>query len=258
VTKFTRSRANPASYDLLVFLLLALGICLGSFLAAVAPAAAAEKPPPEQSHSWPKPTEEAGLQATSLARTDFEVAIVQYWSLGPLLRAEAVIGGHNIVTVVNGDFYYAYDALTSTGYRIRRTPEAIAADSSRERPFGLQFQEILDQGGEKVREESFEGVSADVYRVTDEHGRRTLWVRQDSSRVPIRLETYDRTRARTGRLDWINWLEGVKLSKSFFVPPSEVKLEEFDSYEEYLLRLVEGPVPPARPFFHDLLGGRLR
>jgi len=249
-SKSTSRASGRVSLGLLTLAICALPLLAGRALAAE------ESPAPEQESSRPKAA--SGLQATSLARTEFEVAIVQYWSLGPLLRAEAVMGGHNVVTVVNGDFYYAYDALTNSGYRIRRSPEAIARDATRERPFGMQLQEILEQGGEKVREENFEGVGVDVYRVTDDLGRRTLWVRKEASHVPVRLDTFDRARGRTGRLDWINWLAGLSIPESYFMPPAEAKLEEFDSYEAYIARLMEGPVPPTRPLFLDLLGARKR
>lgn len=195
-----------------------------------------------------------GLQATSMTRTEYGVAIVQYWSLGPRLRAEAVVNGHNVITVVNGAFYYAYDSLEGRGYRIRRSPAAIDADAERLRPFGLQLQKILAEGGEKIREESFEGIPVDVYRVTDDEGRRTLRVPTgDPNQIPISLETYDRSRGRTVRLDWINWLTGLKVPESFFIPPPNVELEEFESYQDYRIRLAEGPIPPAFPFFKELL-----
>ena len=194
-----------------------------------------------------------GYQATSLARTAYEVIIVQYWSLGPLLRAEAVMSGHNIVTVVNGDYYYVYDSLTNSGYRIRRAPEVVAADAHRKRPFGMQLDEMLAYGGEKIREETFEGVPVEVYRMTNDEERRTLWVQKNSDAIPIRIETYERKQARTARLDWLNWLTGLKVSKSFFSPASEVVFEEFESYDAYLLQLTKGPVPPAPPFFHELI-----
>ena len=254
MTKFKPSKSKSSGRTALRLLILALWVL--PLFASGALGADDESPAPKQDSSWPKGVR--GLQATSLTRTEFEVAIVQYWSLGPLLRAEAVMGGHNVVTVVNGDFYYAYDALTNSGYRIRRSPDAIVRDATRERPFGMQLQEILEQGGEKVREEVFEGVAVDVYRITDDLGRRTLWVRKEPGHVPIRLETFDRARGRTGRLDWINWLAGLSIPESFFMPPADAKLEEFQSYEAYVARLMEAPVPPARPFFPDLLGAASR
>ncbi len=199
------------------------------------------------------PEPSRGIQATSLARSEYEVAIVQYWSVGPLMRAEAVMSGHNIVTLVSGDSYSVYDSLTNRGYRIRRSDKAIAGDAKRKRPFGMHLQEIVDQGGEKIREENLDGAPVDIYRVTDEKGRRTLWVQRGEDQIPIRLESYERSRGRTGRLDWINWLAGVEISKEFFEPPGEVEFEDFGSYEEFRIRMAQGPISPAPPFFPELI-----
>jgi len=236
--------------------LMALVLFLCPWPGSEASAEDSKKTPKASSKSLAANSEDSqgmGYQATSLARTAYEVIIVQYWSLGPLLRAEAVMSGHNIVTVVNGDYYYVYDSLTNSGYRIRRAPEVVAADANRKRPFGMQLEEILAYGGEKIREETFEGVPVEVYRMTNDEERRTLWVQKNSDAIPIRIETYERKQARTARLDWLNWLTGLKVSESFFSPPSEVVFEEFESYDAYLLRLTKGPVPPAPPFFHELI-----
>ncbi len=254
VNKFRRS-IEPTHGSIAV-VLVALALFFGLFLGSGASAedsqetskAGSATPP-----ATPGASPATGFQATSLARTAYEVIIVQYWSLGPLLRAEAVMSGHNIVTVVNGDFYYVYDSLTNSGYRIRRAVDAIAADAGRKRPFGMQLEEILAHGGEKIREETFEGVPVEVYRMTNDEERRTLWVQKNSDAIPIRIETYERAQARTARLDWINWLTGLNVPRSFFSPPSQVKFEEFESYEAYLLRLAQGPVLPAPPFFHELI-----
>jgi len=250
-------RLSASRPDLCAVFLL-LGLVLPPAVAPLGTALAADMDKQESSDSKaenPVPID-VGFWATSRARTDYEVVIVQYWSVGPLLRAEAVTRGQNIVTLVNGDYYYAYDALTNSGYRIRRTAGAIAADSGRKRPFGMHLQEILDQGGEKIKEETFGGIPVDVYRLTNDEERRTLWVQKESDSIPVRIETYDRRRGRTARLDWINWISGLKVPPSFFVPPVEVKFEEFDSYQDFLVRLAAGSVPPAPPFFQELIENR--
>ena len=250
-------RLSASRPDLCAVFLL-LGLVLPPAMAPLGTALAADMDKQALSDSKaknPVPID-VGFWATSRARTDYEVVVVQYWSVGPLLRAEAVTRGQNIVTLVNGDYYYAYDALTNSGYRIRRTAGAIAADSGRKRPFGMHLQEILDQGGEKIKEDTFGGIPVDVYRLTNDEERRTLWVQQESDSIPVRIETYDRRRGRTARLDWINWLSGLKVPPSFFVPPVEVKFEEFDSYQDFLVRLAAGSVPPAPPFFQELIENR--
>ena len=194
-----------------------------------------------------------GIQATSRTRDAYEIFIIQYWALGSRLRAEAVVRGQNVVTVVSGEFYYAWNALTNLGYRIRRPPEAIAADAKRSRPFALQLEQILAEGGEKIRDETIEGIEVEVYRVTDEKGRRTLQVQKGPGQIPVRLEAYDRTTGGEWRLDWINWIAGVMIPEPFFEPPSEVKFEQFESYDGYRLRQAEQHVQPGRPFFPELI-----
>ena len=194
-----------------------------------------------------------GIQATSRTRDAYEIFIIQYWALGSRLRAEAVVRGQNVVTVVSGEFYYAWNALTNLGYRIRRPPEAIAADAKRSRPFALQLEQILAEGGEKIRDETIEGIEVEVYRVTDEKGRRTLQVQKGPGQIPVRLEAYDRPTGGEWRLDWINWIAGVMIPEPFFEPPSEVKFEEFESYDGYRLRQAEQYVQPGRPFFPELI-----
>ncbi len=250
-------RLSASGPDLCAVFLL-LGLVLPPAMAPLGTALAADmdKQAPSDSKAENPVPIDVGFWATSRARTDYEVVIVQYWSVGPLLRAEAVTRGQNIVTLVNGDYYYAYDALTNSGYRIRRTAGAIAADSGRKRPFGMHLQEILDRGGEKIREDTFGGIPVDVYRLTNDEERRTLWVQKESDSIPVRIETYDRRRGRTARLDWINWLSGLKVPPSFFAPPVEVKFEEFDSYQDFLVRLAAGSVPPAPPFFQELIENR--
>jgi hypothetical protein len=250
-------RLSASRPDLCAVFLL-LGLVLPPAMAPLGTALAADmdKQTPSDSKAENPVPIDVGFWATSRARTDYEVVVVQYWSVGPLLRAEAVTRGQNIVTLVNGDYYYAYDALTNSGYRIRRTAGAIAADSGRKRPFGMHLQEILDQGGEKIREDTLGGIPVDVYRLTNDEERRTLWVQKESDAIPVRIETYDRRRGRTARLDWVNWLSGLKVPPSFFAPPVEVKFEEFDTYQDFLVRLAAGSVPPAPPFFQELIENR--
>ena len=230
----------------------ALGLVC-SLLALAPPAFGADAGASEAFDSPESAKGSRGIQATSLARAEYEVVVVQYWSLGSLLRAEAVMGGNNIVTLVDADTYAVYDTLSNRGYRVQRSAGAKAGDAIRKRPFGMHLQEMLDQGGEKIREEAGEGIAVDVYRVTDEQGRRTLWVRSGEAQIPIRLETYERTQGRTGRLDWVNWLEGVEIPASFFTPPSEVVFEEIGSFEELQIRASQAPLRPAPPFFPELI-----
>lgn len=197
-----------------------------------------------------------GFFATTFGRSERELVVVHYWSKGTYFRSETIIAGHPIVTVVRDADYYTWDALTRQGYVIRRTDAAVAQDRRRKRPFGLELEDLIADGGEKIRSESLNGLPSDVYRVTDESGRRTLWVSTDPLQLPLRLETFERRSGRSGVLDWVSWMPGLVIPDDFFKPPDKLELHRFDGYEEYIERIREGPIPPTPPLFHHLLHQR--
>jgi outer membrane lipoprotein-sorting protein len=197
-----------------------------------------------------------GYYATTISHAENESLITQYWSKGALMRSEIIVAGHPIITLVNGDFYYTYDALTKVGYSVGRSAYTIRQDEKRKRPFANDLEEMRAGGGEKVRTEKLHGVPVDVYRLTDDEGRKTLWITTDGLELPIHLEKYSRATKRTGQLDWINWLPGLVISDAFFVPPADVEFTHFADYETYIDRLRQGPIPPAPPLFHRLLHTR--
>jgi len=200
-----------------------------------------------------KDKREATYYAASFGQSESGYVVVQYWSKGPRFRSEAIIAGHPITTIVNGDWYYTLDALAGIGLGIRRSKAAIANDSKRPRPFATEYQDMLDRGGEKVRSETLNGGPVDVYQLTDEVGRRTIWTTQDAHRLPLRVESYERRTGRKGRLDYVTWLPNLVMSDSFFEPSPALEITRFESYEAYLDALREGPVPPAPPLFGYLL-----
>ena len=80
---------------------------------AADPAAeAAAAPPVELPDTW---------YAQALAYADVGINVTHFWSKGPLLRAETVVAGRRIVTIVNRDMYYAYDGLGRSGLAIVST-----------------------------------------------------------------------------------------------------------------------------------------
>jgi hypothetical protein len=224
--------------------------------AATARKEGAEDARPARSAGTESGRREMGFFATTMGQSGFEVVLVHYWSKGTRFRSETVVAGHPIVTLVRGDEYYTWDALTREGYVVRRTASAIAADARRPRPFGTELNELVAEGGEKIRSETLNGVRVDVYRVTDEDGRRTLWVDAERLDLPIRLETYDRASGRTGRLDWLNWIPGLVMPDTFFEPPEGLNLRRYESYEAYIEQLGRAPTPPTPPLFHYLLHER--
>ena len=189
----------------------------------------------------------------TLGRSGFDLVVASYWSLGPLLRSETAVAGHTIVTIVDKKYYYTYDALTRKGYRIGRSKSSIVQDADRLRPFALDYNLLIAQGGEKIREETLNGIRVDVYRVTDQKGRRTLWVTQNSLKFPVKLETYDRKTSRTSELDWVQWIPGIALDEEFFEPPRKLDLQRFDDYQDFIEALKEGPISPSPPLFHGLV-----
>jgi hypothetical protein len=225
-----------------IVLRLALSVLLS--FAALAPAAAEEPKKPSGPATW---------YAQALTRGEAGLNVTHFWSKGPMLRSESVVAGHKIVTIVRGDRYYAYDGLSGEGLSIRRDPAIVAADRADQRPFAREYEILIGQGAELVREETLVGRRAGIYRVTDDRGRRELWVTQDALRIPLRLETYDRESGAQRTTDYLNWQSDLAIPDSFFTPDSHAALKEMD-YSEYLRRTSEeGMVGPVPVFYTSLL-----
>jgi hypothetical protein len=234
----------------------ALLIAAAAWLAA-APAAAQEAadaaPAPSVAAAAATSTPDPTWYAQSLARGEAGLNVTHFWSKGPRLRSETVVAGHKVITIVNGDWYYAYDGLTSRGLAIRRDPAAIARDASLGRPFGNEYRAVLRQGAEIVREETLLGRRTGVFRVTDDLGRRELWATLDDDRLPLRLEIYDRRTSKSRVIDYLNWQSEMAIPDGFFQPEPTAQLEEL-SLEEYLARTSrQGPVGPVPVLYLDLL-----
>jgi hypothetical protein len=196
------------------------------------------------SHTW---------YAQALARGAAGLNVTHFWSKGPWLRAETVVGGHKVVNIVKGPWYYAYDGLTRKGLAIRRDPKAEAQDSPTRRPFGREYEILTNQGAELVREEEVLGRKAGVYRVTDSRGRRELWVTQDPTRLTLRLEIYDRRTTGQMITDYVNWQSEITLPDSFFEPDAGVQIERME-LEDYLRKSVDyGPQGTVPVLYADLL-----
>ena len=214
-------------------------------LAVAAPAPAQEK--------QAKPSGPPTWYAQALTRGEAGLNVTHFWSKGPMLRAETVVAGHKIVTIVRGDRYYAYDGLTGTGLSIRREPAAVAEDRPDRRPFAREYEILAKQGAELVREEMLLNRRAGIYRVTDDHGRRELWVTQDDLRMPLRVEIFDRESGGQRIVDYVNWQSDLAIDDAFFTPDARSSLEEMD-YTEYLRRsTAQGTVGPVPVFYTNLL-----
>ena len=218
--------------------------------AGLAAGAGAAEPEPARPapHTW-------YAQAVALG-DGVGVNITHFWSKGPWLRAETVVAGHRLVTIVRGATYYAYDSLTGEGLAIARQPEAIARQEGKARPFGNQYETLIAQGAEKVREEQLLGRSAGVYRVTDELGKRELWVTEDPERIPLRIRIFERNSGRQRTTDFIDWQSDFHIPDDFFEPDPRARLEALD-YREYLRRSAEeGTVGPVPVLYTPLLFAR--
>lgn len=214
----------------------------------LAPGASAQEDavpaPPQAQPTW---------YAQALTRGDAGLNVTHFWSKGAKLRAETVVSGHKVVTIVHGEWYWAYDGLTLDGVAIRRDPRAVALDDAGRRPFGDEYLSLLARGAEMIEEEQLMGRPTGVFRVTDDFGRRQLWVTLDKSRIPLRVEVYDRKKISRTTTDYLNWQSGLFIPDAFFKPDPNAKLDQID-FAEYVARTAaEGPVGPVPVLYTNLL-----
>jgi outer membrane lipoprotein-sorting protein len=223
----------------------------------VAPATAQEEAPPQPEGAPAAPVENPDTwYAQALAHSEIGINVTHFWSKGPLLRAETVVVGRRVVTIVNGGTYYAYDGLGRTGVAVGRAPAAIEQDTERERPFGNELAAVVQQGAESVGFENLGGREVEVFRVTDERGRRQVWVTTGEERLPLRIEVFRRQTGQTLSTDFLNWMSGFPISDAFFEPEPGIDFVRL-SFDEYLARQADGkPLGPVPVFYTDLLSGR--
>lgn len=191
--------------------------------------------------------------AQALTRGDAGLNVTHFWSKGPKLRAETVVAGHKVVTIVSGSTYYAYDDLSAEGIAIRRDQSAIERDRDDRRPFGNEYERLLDLGAELVREEILMGRATGVFRLTDDFGKRELFATLDDLHLPLRIEIYKRASSQRTTTDYLNWQSGLAIDDGFFVPDARAKLESMD-YPTYATRTAtEGPIGPVPVLYNTLL-----
>ncbi len=191
-----------------------------------------------------------------LSHSDAGLNVSYFWSKGARLRTETVIAGRRVTTIVSGNTYYAYDAVGQNGIAVTRSPKAIAADARGERPFGREFENLVSLGAERVRDEKVMGRDCEVFRLTDQWGRRELWVTKDKLRLPVRVIVYRRDTQKTTTTDFVNWLTGLSIADGFFEPESSIAFERLD-FDSYVKRSATGePIGPVPVLYTDLLVGR--
>jgi hypothetical protein len=197
--------------------------------------------------------------ALRITRGDTGVIVTHLWSSGRSLRAEAVLQGVPIAQLVSGEWYYVIDGARQTGMAVRRSPAALQADlaGSAVRPFGNEAADLEKRGAERVREEEVGGRKLKVLRLTDARGRHEVWVTDDASALPIRIDSTDRESGVHIVTDYVDWLSALELPPAFFEPDPRIQLERLE-YDEYLQRARRGPLGPAPVLFGDLLHGPSR
>lgn len=180
--------------------------------------------------------------------------MVHFWSKGPLFRSEAVLAGRKIVTIVDRNTYYILDEVSGRGIAIERSEAARELAAKGKRPFGNELDELIQQGGELIGSEEAQGQTVDVFRLTDARGRRTIWVSTTKPPVPLRVVTFDRNSAESGKVDYVNWLHNPALADSFFAPDPRIQMQKL-TYDEYRTEIRKGPVGPAPVLYRHLLHG---
>jgi hypothetical protein len=191
--------------------------------------------------------------ASSVARGDKGVLLTHYWSKGAKFRAETVAGGRRLITIVDASTYYVIDPTLGEAIGIERSPLAIAGDAGRSRPFGDELSALLAGGGERVGEEKLGGRPTARYQLTNQAGRVQIWVDLELE-VPVRVVRYMRGSGDRETLDYLGWLQGLRIADSFFEPPAGSEIERV-GYEEYVRRTMSERLGPAPPFYAQLLHG---
>jgi hypothetical protein len=194
--------------------------------------------------------------AQRITRGDQGVLVTDLWSKGRRLRSETVFSGIPILTIVSGDWYYVIDVAQQRGVAIRRSQAALLKDRTEasQRPFGNAGAELRAAGAEVIRQTTVAGRSCKVWQLSNDSGRRQVWITDDDASLPLREDTLDRSGAHAVT-DYVDWLRDLPLPDSFFEPEPNVQLERIE-YDEYLKRAEKGPVGPAPVLFGDLLHGR--
>ena len=180
--------------------------------------------------------------------------VERLWSKGAWLRAEVTFGGHPIQTFVKGDRYVIVDAMTGKGISIQRSPKSVAADASRGRPFGQEQKAITSAGGEKVKTEGQGSGACDLYRLTDQAGRREVCVSTGEDKVPLVARIWNRQSGAESEIQYLAWAKDVPAEDAFFAPDPRVQLESFTT-DAYLEKARQGAVGPAPVMYPELLLG---
>lgn len=192
--------------------------------------------------------------AETVQHGDAGLRIMNIWSKGRKLRAETIVGGTVLLTLVNGDTYYNLIPSAGTGVAIQRSPKAIADDQKGGRPFGRDVERLLARGAEKAGSERLMGREVTVYRLNTGGTREEVWATEDGEKLPIKVVFTDREKGQSAET-MLNWSRGLTLADAFFEPDPRLAVEKM-TYDEFLARVKDGKVASFPPLFVELLGGR--
>jgi len=217
-------------------------LCAALLAALAAPTAA------EEEQTW---------HAETVSSMPSGLQVTDYWSRGrDKMRAETVVAGQRVITIVNGPLYHAINATSGEMLTIERSKRALAADEKRPRPFATEGWVIQERGGEKVREDVLAGRRCDVWRLTDSQGRREVWIHQEPAEVvlPLRVEVYYRKAGTEVRTDYTAWASGLDLPDRLFEPDPRFEVTRV-GYDEYVKRSAEGELQVVPVLHANLLHG---
>jgi hypothetical protein len=191
--------------------------------------------------------------AETIQHGDGGIRVMYIWSKGRKLRAERIIDGAVLQTIVNGDTYYNILPTAGIGVAIQRTPKALADDRKGGRPFGHDVEAIVARGAEKATTERLMGHEVAVYRLYSEKSREEVWATTDGDKVPVKLVYTDREGGKSYET-MLNWTRGNAVKESFFEPDPRIAIQKL-SYEEFVAGVKDGALKTFPPLFNDLLVG---
>ena len=102
------------------------------------------------------------------------------------------------------------------------------------------------------------GRPCEVFRLTDQLGRRELWVTKDLKRLPVRILIYRRDTSRTMTTEYLNLAHGALDRRRLLRAPNRASQLERLDFDSYMQRSATGePIGPVPGPLHRPVGGTL-
>ena len=191
--------------------------------------------------------------AETIQHGDGGIRVMYIWSKGRKLRADRIIDGAVLQTIVNGDTYYNILPTAGIGVAIQRTATALADDRKGGRPFGHDVEAILARGAEKAATERLMGHEVAVYRLNSGKSREEVWATTDGDKLPVKVVYTDREGGKSYET-LLNWAHGNAVKETFFEPDPRIAMQKV-TYEEFVAGVKDGSLKTFPPLFNDLLVG---